>query len=451
MKFHWPISFGNSKTRLSAGEVRSLGKVQWKTTSDEGYALEGYAQNVIVFRCVDIVAKALASIPFEVYLGDEKQPDHDLQLLLDNPNPMQSGETLLENLAAYRLITGNSYLEKFGPDGRPPNELWIWDPFRMKVLAARDARMPSGYLYDTGYSESTVGWECDHQEGACDLMHWRTFNPIQTSRFYGMSPVGAAAYQVDQHNAASEWNMRMLQNSASPEGILSTEQELTDDQFAQLMERYALQHTGPENARKMMILEGGLAWQQISMSPKDMDWLEGKNLSAREIAGSFGVPTQVIPIAGDQTFANYEQARQALYEDNVIPLAKNLARELTQFLAPSFSQETKRTKEKLHIRINIEEIPALAVKRAERNTALQLSTTHTPNEKRVLQGLDPIGDIEDDANTLNMLWFGTSILPVNGEEEKLDETLTPEEEEAILSDAGTDDDTVDPDDEEEEE
>src|SRR3954466_14302787 len=84
-------------------------------------------------------------------------------------------------------------------------------------------------------------------------------------------------------------------------GALSTEKRLTDVQFARLKEEIRQKYSGPQNAGRPLLLEDGLQWQQFSFSPKDMDFLESKHTTARDVCTVFGVPPMLLGIPGDNT------------------------------------------------------------------------------------------------------------------------------------------------------
>lgn len=367
--------------------------------SIDSYSKEGYSKNVIVFRCVDIVSKAVGALPYKVMVGDEENENHPVAKLLEKPNPLQSKNVFLEGFCAFRLIGGNAYAEAVLSGVNVPVEMWVWPPSSMRVVGAKGSFIPVGYVWKSGSVTQT--WDVDPISGSSNLLHWKTFNPL--SLWYGMSPISAAVYDVDQHNEAGKWNARLLQNSAVPDGSLYTENTLTEDQYKRLRKQLEEKYQGPSNARRAMILEGGLRWEQSSISPKDMDWLNGKNLAARDIAGVFGVPTQVIPIQGDQTFANYEQARLALYEDTVVPLGKDLANELTRFLQPYYADQPR-------IVVDEDTIPALEEKRSKKWDSMKGAYWLTVNERREATGFDPVNVPEADE-----ILIPSNLIPINVE------------------------------------
>jgi len=92
------------------------------------------------------------------------------------------------------------------------------------------------------------------------------------------------------------------------------------------------------NAGRPILLEGGLEWKEMSMSPKDMDFLNVKNSAARDIALSFGVPPQMLGIPGDNTYSNYAEARVSLWEQTILPFVDNMCDALNNWLAPQFGE-----------------------------------------------------------------------------------------------------------------
>lgn len=384
------------KVRVSVASLLRLGKAVWMPRNTRAFAREGYASNVIVFRCVDVISKAMASIPLVVKQnGEVVGLEHPLAKLLARPNPRTTKARMVHQLVAFRLITGNSYLEKIGPgepgQHLPPKELWVWPSYDIRPIIGEDSGiLPIGYGFEDG--KTKFGWEVDLITGRSCILHWMTFNPLNP--WFGMSPIESMARSVDQRNSADEWNQALLQNQCEPSGVITSEGDatFTDPQVKQLREQLEERYMGPSNAKRPMILGGGAKWTQVALSPKEMDWLNGKNVASRDIAGAFGVPTQVIPIQGDQTFANFEQARLALWEDTVIPLGMDLTEELTHFFAEDFPGAT--------VTMDLDKIPALASRRAEKWTMAQNSTFISTNEKRGLVDLDEVEESQGDGDAI---------------------------------------------------
>ena len=112
--------------------------------------------------------------------------------------------------------------------------------------------------------------------------------------------------------------------------------ERREAQFARLKEELETNYQGAANAGRPLLLEGGLDWKPLSLTPKDMDFVEAKNAAAREIALAFGVPPLLLGLPGDNTHANYAEANRAFYRQTVIPLAKRTGEAIAQWLSPAY-------------------------------------------------------------------------------------------------------------------
>lgn len=338
---------------------------------------EGYRQNVVAYRAINLVAKAVASIPLVLMRGSERIDEHDLLTLLSRPNPRLKGENFLYNFTGYYLIAGNAYALKVGPDGGAPKELWLMRPDTMQIVEGKDG-LPAGF-------EQQVAGKKQRFDAA-SVLHMKSFNPL--SDWYGMAPLEAAAMAVDAHNDGSRWNLALIQNGGTPSGVLYQEDAdapLTDAQFDKLKAQIEREYTGAPNAGRPLLLEGGLKWAEMGMSPKDMDWASAKNMTAREIALAFGVPPQMMGVPDAQTYANYAEARQSLWEDTVIPLATDIAQELTNWLVPDFETASGQGSI-LKLALDLDDIPALAHKRAQRFDRIAGASFLSDKEKREALG-----------------------------------------------------------------
>lgn len=390
MKFRNPFR-REVKARRAASLLVPLGgrAATFTPRQYDQLAAEGYQKNVIAYRCIRLVSQNAAAVPLAVYAGTgdarHRLDDHPLLSLLRRPNPLQAGASLLESLYGFYLIAGNAYLEAAGPKDSPPQELWCLRPDRMRVVPGRHG-VPQAYRYQV--NGETVEYAADALTGQADILHLKSFHPLDD--WYGMSPLEAAGFSVDQHNEAGKWNAALLQSSGRPSGALVYKpahpealDTLTDDQRARLKDEIESYFSGPANAGRPMVLEGGLDWRDMSLTPKDMDWLAGKDVSAREIALAFHVPPQLIGVEGSLTYANFEQARLALYDDAVLPLVEHMTAALNGWLAPRFGAD-------ISVAYDADGIEALAPRRDKVWQRLAACDFMTADEKRRALGLSPL-------------------------------------------------------------
>ena len=387
MKLSWPKFLETKASK--AGKLISLGMLGrpvWTPRQYDKLAEESYAKNAVAYRAIHEIAKCAGSVPFNLFqgIGESRREilASPLLDLMERPNPMQGRSAFIQAVIGFLLISGNSYIERVGPSfARPPRELWTKRPDRMQVEAGRTG-IPSAYIFTNG--GQTVRWPAKETDGQSKILQIKTFNPLND--WYGQSPVEAAAYSIDQHNEAGAWNMALLQNSARPSGALVVDPKsgtgLDDDQFARLKEQIELHYTGPADAGRPFILEGGLDWKEMGLSPTDMDWLQGKHTSARDIAMVFGMPSQMLGIPGDNTHRNMEEARLWLWEQTIIPLLDFLTQELNWWLVPLFGDN-------LELVFDLDEVPALITRRHTLWDKVVNSDFLTINEKREAVGYEP--------------------------------------------------------------
>jgi HK97 family phage portal protein len=311
-------------------------------------------------------------VPLLVYRGDLQLTDPSPMVnILKRPNPEQGWQSLIASLTGYHRISGNTYLEAVGPEGGPPLELYALRPDRMSIHAGPDG-FPDRYDYKAGGLRKS--FDVDFVSRTSNILHWRTFNPLDD--YLGLSPVSAAALSVDQHNAANKWNTRLIENDARPPGTFAVPKgmQLQPKDREELEEKIQEKISGPDNAGKILI-QAGLEWQPMGFSPHDMDWLNSKHTSARDICNAFGFPSMLLGIPGDNTYSNYKEARLALYEDTVIPLLEELVGELNNWLTPRFGED-------LELRADWDQVSALAERRESKWARIGGADFLSLNEKR---------------------------------------------------------------------
>jgi HK97 family phage portal protein len=115
---------------------------------------------------------------------------------------------------------------------------------------------------------------------------------------------------------------------------------LTDEQFTRLKQGLEENFSGADNAGRPLLLEGGLDWRALSLSPKDMDFAESKASAAREIALAFGVPPLLLGLPGDNTFSNYSEANRAFWRQTVLPLVTRVQKSFAAWLQPAYRHAT---------------------------------------------------------------------------------------------------------------
>ena len=257
--------------------------------SYEAQVRDAYLANPVAQRAVRIVAEAAASTP--VYPADDA---HDAAArLLAEPG-------LVETVATQLLLQGNAYLLLVTDLDGVPRELVPLRPERVAIEPDGQG-WPRAFLYRAG--DVQARYSLADEAGRPNVVHLRAVNPLDDH--YGTGSLGPASPAVAVHNAALRWNKALLDNAARPSGALVYEPgeggaTLSAEQFERLKTEMEIGFAGAANAGRPMLLEGGLRWQALSLTPADMDFAGLKSAAAREIALAFGVPPMLLGLPGRQ-------------------------------------------------------------------------------------------------------------------------------------------------------
>ncbi len=365
------------KASRAAGLIAhmSMGVARWTPRNYVELTRQGYERNAIVYRSVRMIAEAAASIPWRAYVGREEAPDHPLLTLLARPNPTDVAPTFFEALYSNLLLFGNGYVEAATIDGAP-RELYVLRSDRMAIVPG-----PNGW--PAAYDYMVAGEKVRYAMGGAGvqpILQLKLFHPLDDH--YGFSPLGAAQTPLDVHNAASNWTKALLDNSARPSGALvyagPQGSTLSDEQFERLKAELEESFSGARNAGRPLLLEGGLDWKALSLTPKDMDFIEAKAGAAREIALAFGVPPLLLGLPGDNTFSNYQEANRAFWRQTIIPLVARTQQNFCAWLRPALGD--------VRLDYDVDRIDALAEERASEWARVGKADFLSVDEKREALG-----------------------------------------------------------------
>ncbi|GAA0784175.1 phage portal protein [Roseibium denhamense] len=352
----------------------------WSPRDYAALAREGFAKNPVVYRAVRLVSEAAASVPLLLFDGADELDVHPLLDLLARPNGQEAGADFLEGLYGHLLVAGNAYLEQVPVNDRP-RELYCLRPDRVKVVPGPEG-WPEAFDYTVGGRTVRLSGTAD--EGIAPVRHLKLFHPLNDH--YGFAPVEAAQMALDIHNAAAGWNKALLDNAARPSGALiygaGDALNLSSDQFDRLKAELEDGYQGARNAGRPLLLEGGLDWKPMGLTPKDMDFIEAKNQAAREIALAFGVPPMLLGIPGDNTYSNYQEAGRALWRGAVLPLVRRTASHLAAWLGPAYGGQLKLVPD-------LDAIEALSAERETLWRRVGAAEFLSDDEKRAAVGYGP--------------------------------------------------------------
>lgn len=353
--------------------------------SEENVNVNSYKNNVIIHRCVSLIATSASHIPWQIYNnhGSSKTflNNHPANKLLKKPNPSTSGADFFTENISSLLLYGNSYILSSNNNNNGfPTQLYNLHSSNIDHINNEDQLV--AYKYRISNMEEIFPIDTDSKFSK--ILHLKNYNPSDSE--YGLSCLSSASKAINLHSKIMDWNKSLLKNAIRPSGALVFKDGngyLTDEQFERLQQQFYQNFSGSSNSGKPLILEGGLKWQETSNAERFEKFLELKDSSAKDIAIAFNVPPQLLGITSDLTYSNMQEARFALWEENIIPLLSKYSDALSNWLSHWYQEE-------LLVDFDRESISVLTGKRENLWSKISSANFMTINEKRALVGLTSI-------------------------------------------------------------
>ena len=263
-------------------------------------------QMTAVYSCVRILAEAVAGLPLHLYRykedgGKEKALDHPLYLLLhDEPNPEMSSFVFRETLMTHLLLWGNAYAQIIRNGRGEVMALYPLMPDRMAV--DRDDKGQLYYGYTTSADDAPISKGSIVRLKPSDVLH---IPGLGFDGLVGYSPIAMAKNAIGLAIATEEYGSKFFANGAQPSGVLEHPGTIKDPQ--RVRDSWMSQFGGSANSNKIAVLEEGLKYTPISISPEQAQFLETRKFQINEIARIFRVPPHMVGDLEKSSFSNIEQ------------------------------------------------------------------------------------------------------------------------------------------------
>lgn len=304
---------------------------------------EGYKISPYVFRAVRVIVQAGSAVPWLVQDSKgEPIEGHELTRVLQRPNPEFSGQDLMEFLIAHLQLVGNALWQPLIVGNRV-REIWPVMPDLVKPIPS-DVR-----------GEWLRGWEVTSSDGKQHMVppeqfvHFMQMDP--GNPYWGIGPLMAAARTVDTDNEAQDTQKVSMQNRGTPDGVFAHEAPLTQEQFEEARRQIRENFLAKTKRREPWVLGAGAKWEQMSLTPVEMDFIASRLQNKRDIAGAFGISPIFLGDLEQSSYNNMMEARKSLYEDVVVPLLDDVKSTLNLKIAPLYGD--------IVITYDISRIPAL--------------------------------------------------------------------------------------------
>lgn len=277
------------------------------TTSGKAVTEMSAMQMTAVYSCVRILSEAVAGLPLQLFRynengGREKALDHPLyRLLHDEPNPEMTSFVFRETLMSHLLLWGNAYAQIVRNGRGEVLGLYPLMPNKMKV--DRDERGNLYYEYSrTTEDANTLGKKQKVILRPTDVLH---IPGLGFDGLVGYSPIAMAKNAIGLAIATEEYGAKFFANGATPGGVLEHPGIIKDPQ--KIRDSWNAAYQGSANAHKVVVLEEGMKYQSIGISPEQAQFLETRKFQINEIARIFRVPPHMVGDLEKSSFSNIEQ------------------------------------------------------------------------------------------------------------------------------------------------
>lgn len=293
--------------------------------------LRKYEKSLYVFACVSAIADSVSKTRIKLMQvlntrGDVKElAMHDLLSLLYKPNPFETHAEFFKITMINKLLCGDAFWYIVRDKGGRPAELWNLRPDLVEIV--------------TSPTQFVLGYRFTKEDGvvsmidARDVVHFKSPSPL--SPYLGTSALKSAAVRVETENFASEYQRNFFLNSARPDGLLISKYELRAGQTSEVREQFEKQHRGAGKNSKIAVLGGDLTYEQLSITQKEMDFIESMKFTRDDILVAFHVPKPIVAITDDVNLANAQTAREIFLGETVKPEAEYLAEKVSETLVPA--------------------------------------------------------------------------------------------------------------------
>lgn len=362
-----------------------------------------------VYACVNAIAEEVAASELKLQQSVGVNEWRDVQgnpaiQLLNDVNPFWSSYDLMFATAAMLKLHGNAFWVIFYTKGGKPAEIWLLDPTRTFVVTSESSYI-GGYVYQNDQG-TKIPLSVD------EVIHFKKFNPMNPYR--GMGTVQAAELAIDTDGQASKWQRNFFYNSAMPSGVLTAEGTMSQDQYDRIRANWDMKFRGTSNAHKMALLEGGLKFQSLSPTSKEMEFSQSRKDLRDEILGIFRVPKSILGITEDVNRAAAESAEYYFSKHVILPELHFIASKLNEFYLEKFNLDQSKYRFVYEDPVPQNQELAMQMRASDVNAGIM-----TRNEARAEIGLPPVegGDV---------LLVSNLLIPITGS----DKQETPDKEEA---------------------
>lgn len=357
-------------------------------------AFKFYRECQAVSTVIDGIAEHAADLPIVLSINGELQTEHPLLDLLQNPHPDYTGRLYFTALATHYLLTGECYTFLGGNFRMPPRLLAPISPLNVSALQGTDGFCASyqvgGMMYSGLYNRTKYqGYWFYLDNNMKALKQIRRFSTHDNSQMNGESKLISASADVRQNLAGSMHNLNTLIKGGRLTLLFNIKDDMDPINFQDAKNEIIARYSGPQGASIAVVKGEQVDVQELGSSNRDMDFVNLQQMTEKAVAKRYNYPLQLIS-DNNSTYNNLTTAYEALYDNCVVPLSKEIFDGLGHCLLPRFGLDPRNTE----IMVDTTHIPAIALRNAELTLKRRQASIYTEDELRETAGLDPIPDGE---------------------------------------------------------
>ena len=293
---------------LSGRELFSVGQAKWNDYSIDKANKQGLSASGWIYVAIKTVCDAGSTAPLVVYdANGEANYNHPLSQLLAVPNSdFSSAQQMWLNLAWLQL-TGEAC-------AKAETAIWPVSPDQVRPIIGGGMNLVSGYteIGKNGIVKNSAQYTLDNMV--------RFVIPDPSNPAIGLSPFRAAARAAQTDSAMQDWNKAMMDNGGNPSMLISTKEQLSQQQKLTFMREIMMKFTGRKNAGRPMLVSGETQVDKLSLNQQEMDFLESRKWNRDEILAIYGVPPMLVGVSDAATYNNFAEAKKILWMQTVKPL-----------------------------------------------------------------------------------------------------------------------------------
>lgn len=287
------------------------------------------------YKCVSKIATDVGSKKMGLYHRDrngkiEEVEQHIFLDLMKNVNPNMNETEMKEDTQMFLDLVGNSYWYIPKNNLGIPIEIWTVPAQFMQIVPSKETFI-AGYIYDDG-SMQKIAFKED------EIVHFKYPNP--KSRFYGMSPLEAGIQQINLSDYMNDYQSALYKNRARPDVVLETNEDLQPEELDRQYANWKRLFRGSDKAGKLAILTHGAKLKPFSMTPNELDFMEGKRFTREEICSYYNIPLMLMGLGKEVGNRSIGETLDYVYmRDCIDPRLKRIATKINEKIMPLYRAE----------------------------------------------------------------------------------------------------------------